>query len=178
MKILVFSDSHDRIMRMLECIEEEKPDMLFHLGDMVDDTIDLRSVFPDIPLVNVCGNNDWGSNAPVQEIVEVEGTRFFLTHGHLYHVRMTTKRLADAARVAGCQVALYGHTHESLLEEYPDLIVANPGSISMPYGELPSYLRITVARGKKPKLKLIHIEQEETHWFRRRLNKKKPKRMD
>ncbi|MDO5548946.1 MAG: metallophosphoesterase [Eubacteriales bacterium] len=173
MKILVFSDSHGRTMRMIECIEEEMPDMLFHLGDMVDDTVDLRSVFPEIPLVNVCGNNDWGSDAPVQETVDVQGTRFFLTHGHRHRVRTTTERLADAARDAGCQVALYGHTHESLLEEYPDLTVANPGSISMPYGELPSYLRITVEQGKKPKLELIHIEQEETHWFRRRLNRKK-----
>ena len=172
MKILVFSDSHRRTLQMIDCIEEEMPDMLFHLGDMVDDTVDLRSVFPDIPLIHVCGNNDWGSNVPAQEIVELYGTRFFLTHGHMHRVRSGTSRLADAAREADCQVALFGHTHESLMEEYPDLIVANPGSISMPYGELPSYLRITIEPGQKPELELIHTEQEETHWFRRRLKRK------
>ena len=175
MKILVFSDSHGRTMRMIECVEEENPDMLFHLGDMVEDTRDLHSVFPDLPLENVCVNNDWGSNAPIDRIAEVQGIRFFLTHGHRYHVRTTTERIADAARENGCWIALFGHTHESLVESYGDVTVANPGSITLPYAELPSYLRITIEPGCEPKLEVIHLEREETHWFRRRLNKKKKK---
>lgn len=173
MKILVFSDSHGRTMRMIECVEEENPDMLFHLGDMVEDTRDLRSVFPNLPLANVCGNNDWGSNAPADRVEVIHGIRFFLTHGHRHHVRVTTEQVVDAARENGCQIALFGHTHESLIESYGDVIVANPGSITLPYAELPSYLRITIEPGCEPKLAVIHLEREETHWFRRRLNKKK-----
>jgi hypothetical protein len=172
MKILAFSDSHKRTMRMIECIEEEMPDMLFHLGDMADDTIDLRSVFPEIPLICVRGNNDWGSALPEKEIVAVQGTRFFLTHGHRYRVRAATDQLAEAARAAGCQAALYGHTHEALLEEHADLTIANPGSITLPHGERPSYLRITIEPEQKPVFELVFVGQEEPRRFRQRFCRK------
>ncbi len=158
MKILVFSDSHGMTMRMIDCIEEEQPDMLFHLGDMVYDTVDLCSVFPEIPLVNVCGNNDWRSEAPEEEIVTVGEIRFFLAHGHRHAVRRTTDHMAAAARERGCQVALFGHTHESLVEHQNGVIVANPGSISMPRCEQPSYLRILLLNGQAPKLEIVHVE--------------------
>ena len=177
MKILVFSDSHSMTMRMIECVEEEQPDMLFHLGDMVDDVTDLRSVFPDIPLVQVRGNNDWNSAVPDDERVELMGIRFFLTHGHRYSVRSTTDRLAKVARLQNCQIALYGHTHESLLEQNEGVLVGNPGSISMPYGELPSYMRITLTAGQTPKLEIIHVERGERtsvrDWYRNRFKKYK-----
>ncbi len=158
MKILVFSDSHGRTMRMLDCIEEEQPDMLFHLGDVVRDTVDLRSVYPEIPLVNVCGNNDWRSEAPEEQIVTAQGLRFFLAHGHRHSVRRTTDRIAAAARQNRCQVALFGHTHESLVEHNGGVLVANPGSITMPYCENPSYLRITLSDGQPPELEVVHLK--------------------
>lgn len=160
-KILVFSDSHGYTMDMLDCIEEEKPDVLFHLGDMVDDVTDIKSLFPNIPLVNVRGNNDWNVDADDDAIAEVLGTRYFLTHGHLYSVRRSSKTVAMIAKMQGCQVALYGHSHIALLEENVDgVAVANPGSISLPYMSAPSYLRITAERGKKPEMELVYIEKK------------------
>ncbi len=154
MKIVVFSDSHGSIIRMLDIIEEEKPDMLFHLGDHESDTIDLKSVYPEIPLIAVRGNNDWGSNAPDDEIVEVKGTRFFLTHGHLYSVRCSADLVARMAKSKGCQVALYGHTHIAEDEWNHGIHVANPGSITLPYLGEPSYLVIHVEDGQEAQLKL------------------------
>lgn len=150
MKILVFSDSHGHTIDMLSCIDEECPDAVFHLGDMVSDVLDIRSAYPDLPVYNVRGNNDWCCEEPESLIVKVRGIRFFLTHGHQYRVRSTTKRIAAEARSRNCQVALFGHTHITCLEQSDDLIVANPGSISLPYREEPSYLRIIVENGKRP----------------------------
>lgn len=163
MKLLVFSDSHGRTLDMLSCIDEECPDVIFHLGDMVRDVEDIRSVYPDIPLYHVCGNNDWRSDAPETVIVTLGGVRFFLTHGHLHRVRSTTKRLASDARSHECQVALFGHTHITHCKYENGVLVANPGSISLPYREAPSYLRIIVENGTaKPE----HVWLEDTQGFR------------
>lgn len=58
----------------------------------------------------------------------LEGRRFFLTHGHLYH-RDYLPPLPSGA------VFVQGHTHVPALEELPGGITfLNPGSISLPKG--------------------------------------------
>lgn len=147
MKLLVFSDSHRaNITDMLALIDEEKPDAVAHLGDLVSDVEDIHFVYPELPVYNVRGNNDWGDDeTPNSMVVSVEHVRLFLTHGHLYGVRRNTQRLAEAARAENCQVALYGHTHRAEVHQEDGVLVANPGSISMPYtAQPPSYLRLTI----------------------------------
>ena len=147
MKLLVFSDSHRaNITDMLALIDEEKPDAVAHLGDLVSDVEDIHFVYPELPVYNVRGNNDWGDDeTPNSLVVSVEHVRLFLTHGHLYGVRRDTKRLAEVARAENCQVALYGHTHRAEVHQEDGVLVANPGSISMPYtAQPPSYLRLTI----------------------------------
>lgn len=85
MKLIVFSDSHRRNSSdMLVIIDEEKPDAVLHLGDVVDDADDIRSVYPDLKVYNVRGNNDYGWRAQdVQDnlIVCAGQVKLFLTHG-------------------------------------------------------------------------------------------------
>ena len=149
MKLIVFSDSHRRNSSdMLVIIDEEKPDAVLHLGDVVDDADDIRSVYPDLKVYNVRGNNDYGWRAQdVQDnlIVCAGQVKLFLTHGHLYGVRRNTKALAAAARRHDCQMALYGHTHEAEIDRDGGILIANPGSISLPYvAAPPSYLRLVI----------------------------------
>ena len=62
MKLLVFSDSHRaNITDMLALIDEEKPDAVAHLGDLVCDVEDIRFVYPELPVYSVRGNNDWAT---------------------------------------------------------------------------------------------------------------------
>ena len=107
MKLLVFSDSHRaNITDMLALIDEEKPDAVAHLGDLVCDVEDIRFVYPELPVYSVRGNNDWGDDeTPNSLVVCAEQVRLFLTHGHLFGVRRNTKRLTQEAQQAGCQVA-------------------------------------------------------------------------
>ena len=46
MRIAVFSDSHGVKEPMLAAIEEQKPDMVLHLGDYVRDAEAIAAYFP------------------------------------------------------------------------------------------------------------------------------------
>lgn len=160
MKLIVFSDSHHRrIVDMLSIIDEEKPDAVLHLGDLTEDAFDIRSVYPDLPVYGVRGNNDWGSDEEDDRIVCAEQVRVFMTHGHLYGVRRGTKALEQRARQNHCSVALYGHTHEAEITRERDMLIANPGSIGLPFGAPPSYLRLTV-EGEHISPELVYLNRD------------------
>ncbi len=124
----VFSDTHGNTARMLKAVRTLRPDHIFHLGDCVRDTECLRREFPAIPLSCVCGNCDFTAAAPERAIVELNGVRVFLTHGHLYNVRWSIDSLVYAAQEAEAKVCLFGHTHEALNVELGRVQVLNPGT--------------------------------------------------
>lgn len=167
MKLVVFSDSHHaNITDMLAVIDEEKPDAVLHLGDLVADVDDVRNVYPDLQVYNVRGNNDWNVDAPDKMVVCAEQVRIFITHGHLHGVRRNTHALEEAARKNHCTVALYGHTHAAEIRQRGDMLVANPGSISMPYTmEPPSYLCLII-HGETVEPELVYLQQsKKKRWF-------------
>ena len=64
MKILVFSDSHRFLSGMVQAIEEEKPDQVIHLGDLMSDAEELSWRFQTLPICMVPGNCDGWTTAP------------------------------------------------------------------------------------------------------------------
>lgn len=127
MKILVFSDSHGRLGRMLDAIEREKPARVFFLGDCYRDGEALADAYPDLPMELVKGNCDW-DKAPDELIVEAGGVKFLLAHGHRYSVKYGTDALSRAAQEKGVQVACFGHTHEALNMYDHGVLLFNPGT--------------------------------------------------
>ena len=86
MKILVISDSHGRNDDVERAISQVKNfDVLIHLGDIERGDDFIRSLV-SCPTYMVLGNNDYRLDLPSEQIVEIEGYRFFLTHGHRYYV--------------------------------------------------------------------------------------------
>ncbi len=129
MKILVVSDSHGHANRLGWLVEEVQPNCILHLGDGARDADQVRSQYPQIPLFSVAGNCDIGSSAPAQQLIELEGVRMFLAHGHFYGVKQGRDAFIQAARSAGAHIALYGHTHVAEARELPDgMWLMNPGS--------------------------------------------------
>lgn len=133
MRILILSDSHSSLHTMKDYVLAVKPDQIIHLGDYYDDAGVLREEFPHIPLIQVPGNCDgWrmvAVGAPETIVTTLGGVRFFLTHGHRHHVKMTLSCLIADARNVQAQVALFGHTHQALCQIEDDgLWVVNPGS--------------------------------------------------
>jgi putative phosphoesterase len=129
MRILVFSDTHRCIngcVRILETIPDV--DLVIHLGDLVQDAQDLATAFPDLHFRMVLGNNDFGYRGLYEDILEAEGFRLYLTHGHLLGVKLDTDRLVARAKELHADVVLFGHTHKSLLRQAEGITLLNPGA--------------------------------------------------
>lgn len=114
---------------MLWAVALEHPDYIFHLGDMLRDSLALAREYPDIPMVSVAGNCDGQVSVPAQRTVELAGKRFFLTHGHPYSVKLGRSDLMAAAREQGADAVFFGHTHQAYCQKENSLWVMNPGSV-------------------------------------------------
>lgn len=151
MKILVLSDSHRRVGNLLSAVEQEQPDMVFHLGDLVEDAEELSYACPKLPLYNVQGNCDaWsaGPGVPATMLRQAGGARFLLTHGHLFHAKSGPLALLREGRRLKADAVLYGHTHLPLVQQEPDgLWLINPGTIGG-VGGRPTYAVIWAADGE------------------------------
>lgn len=149
MKILVISDTHGHEENLKKVLKKIKmPDMVLHLGDSEGGEEFIKNMI-DCPLHLVAGNCDFFCSYPRTKVVEAEGIRIFMTHGHYYHVGLGINDLVTAAKANGCSMALFGHTHKPFIERVDDLIILNPGSLSFPRqeGRKASYALVEVSSG-------------------------------
>ncbi len=134
MKILVLSDSHASLGFMRRCIEVTKPRAVIHLGDFYDDGTAMQEEFPHIPFYQVPGNCDMYRSYitdPETRLVELDGVRLLITHGHRHWVKQSLHRLLADARESNVQGVLFGHTHIHVCQQEEDgLWVINPGAAS------------------------------------------------
>jgi len=130
MKALVISDTHGSATRAFAAYTLAAPvDIIIHLGDGCADADLLREAL-DVPVINVSGNCDPGSNAPRERLWECEGKRILLTHGDAYQVKSGLTRLRQRAEEVGADAVLFGHTHQGVLEKYSGLLLINPGPLT------------------------------------------------
>ena len=83
MKILVFSDSHRSWSGMIQAIDEQKPDQVIHLGDLISDAEEISYLYPKLPVCMVPGNCDGWTTDPLERQFMVCGKRVLLSHGHV-----------------------------------------------------------------------------------------------
>ncbi|CCQ95955.1 Phosphodiesterase family protein [[Clostridium] ultunense Esp] len=135
MKIIAVSDTHGRIEEFVNKVNSmEKADLIIHLGDYVEDGLDIENK-TGIKTVIVKGNGDFFyQEYKEDEILEIEGKRILLTHGHKYNVRYGIDNLLYKGEEVKADLILFGHTHVSTFIEESGIIVMNPGSPSMPRG--------------------------------------------
>ena len=146
MKIIVFSDSHGDVENMILAVEQERPDMALHLGDGWRDALSLRRRYPDLPLAQVPGNCDFRGSEAAVRVLEAEGRRILLCHGHTLGVKTGQDLLLAEALERGADAALFGHTHQPYVEYRSGVWLFNPGSI----GDFrhPSYGTLLIEDGK------------------------------
>lgn len=113
---------------MEQAVRREQPDEIFHLGDHIRDAERLAQTFPSIPVTRVVGNCDYYASGVETIQCQRHGVTLFATHGHRYHVKFGYQRAEYAAREAGAQVLLFGHTHVPYCEQYQGLWLLNPGA--------------------------------------------------
>ncbi|MGM9661539.1 MAG: YfcE family phosphodiesterase [Oscillospiraceae bacterium] len=136
MRILILSDSHGDVESMKAAVARTQPQQILHLGDCWRDAEALQRAFPLLPLARVPGNCDacdLSARGPSELTLTFQGHRVFLCHGHRYHVKSGLLALSYAAREAGAELCLFGHTHLPCLERLDGLTLLNPGSIGAPH---------------------------------------------
>ena len=149
MKIMIASDLHGSYyygQKLFARFEEEKPDELMLLGDLLYhgarnalpeeySTVGLTGLLNSYKekILAVRGNCDAEIDQTVLEfpimsdylISWIDGRRWILTHGHIFNERVMPPHEAG-------DVLLHGHTHVKALEKIDDFYFVNPGSVSIP----------------------------------------------
>ncbi|MHB8170336.1 MAG: metallophosphoesterase [Thermincolia bacterium] len=149
MKIGVISDTHQKLELAKKVIEHMGPvDMLLHAGDHYRDALKLSDV-TGINIKAVIGNCDM-SNGPTEEIIDLDGVRVLLTHGHRYGVKLGLDKLYYRAREVEAQVVVFGHSHVPAEEWVEGILFLNPGSIGIPRGP-----------GSKPTYGILYINDDK-----------------
>lgn len=168
MKFLIASDIHGSAYwaeRLMSAIEEEQPDRVILLGDLLyhGPRNDLpRDYAPKrvIPLLNdlaksgrviaVRGNCeaevdqmvlDFPCMADSATVMDGDGRELFCTHGHVFGAGMHNS-VDNAPTLSEGSALVYGHTHIKVNEgsqAHPGLWLFNPGSVSIPKDGTHSY---------------------------------------
>ena len=146
MRVLIVSDTHSNHENLRQVVQQEaKFDLMIHLGDSEIYLEELADMV-DCPVEAVAGNMDRDPVLPMRKVIEVEGYRLLLCHGHQDRVDATLLMLDYGARNEDVDIALFGHTHVPFLDEEDGLTFMNPGSLSRPrpWGAKPSYGIMTI----------------------------------
>ena len=168
MKVLIASDIHGSAYwteRLVQAIEQEQPDRIVLLGDLLYhgprndlpreyDPKRVAQLLNELAatgkLVAVRGNCDaevdqmvldFPCMADYAQLVDEGGRTLFLTHGHVFGAGFHNSVDHLPALPAGTAV-VYGHTHVKVNEEaptHPGVWAFNPGSVSIPKDGTHSY---------------------------------------
>lgn len=149
MRILVISDSHGRFSAIENAVAAQ-PDAkhVFFLGDKLSDIENMEYFFPDREFHFVCGNCDFGSEAPVTLTLTLENKKILYTHGHAFGVKHGTGALLSYGKARGADIVLYGHTHVANTEYADGIYLVNPGSIGHSREGRCSYAVIDIVSGQ------------------------------
>ncbi|MDH7576887.1 MAG: metallophosphoesterase [Bacillota bacterium] len=132
MRIGILSDSHGDLSRAEQAVAQMGAvDLLVHAGDYYRDALHLGKLF-GFEVRAVVGNCDRSAPGPAEEILEIQGHRIYLTHGHLYGVKHGLMRLYYRTCEIGAEMVIFGHTHVAQSEEIEGIYFLNPGSVAWP----------------------------------------------
>lgn len=130
MKCLIISDSHGSEKELEEVISrhQKEVDAVIHCGDS-----ELKQSSPLLQHTYVVeGNCDIPGEFPQDRAEDIKGVRVYVTHGHLYNVKMTHVPLSYRAEEKAARLACFGHSHIAAAFEENGVIFVNPGSLLLP----------------------------------------------
>ncbi|HEX7065476.1 MAG TPA: metallophosphoesterase family protein [Bacillales bacterium] len=134
MKIGLVSDTHmpGHAKALPQALRKgfEDVDLIIHAGDW--QTLDVYEQFREIaPVEGVAGNvdgNDVISRFKQKKLLELEGYRIGLVHGHLGNGRTTPERALRTFEGENVDLIVFGHSHIPYDKEIDGIRLFNPGS--------------------------------------------------
>lgn len=131
MRLIVVSDSHGSREPIERLYRQYPNDGVIHLGDHISDAQWMRERTQGHPVYAVKGNCDSFEEGQEELILELDGKKILICHGHRYGVKSGLGQLLAAAKAKGVDGVFFGHTHQPLMERREGLLVLNPGSLKM-----------------------------------------------
>lgn len=131
MRLIVVSDSHGSREPIERLYRQYPNDGVIHLGDHISDAQWMRERTQGHPVYAVKGNCDPFEEGQEELILELDGKKILICHGHRYGVKSGLGQLLAAAKAKGVDGVFFGHTHQPLMERREGLLVLNPGSLKM-----------------------------------------------
>ncbi|WP_433923234.1 metallophosphoesterase family protein [Paenibacillus taichungensis] len=133
MKIIVISDTHlpRRARKLPDPLVEalSDADLILHAGDWSDWSVHkLLSAYA--PVEGVAGNTDppeIGQKLGFSRIVEADGLRLGLVHGHLGS-KSTEQNAIHTFAGQQVDAVIFGHSHIPVMHTVNDVLIFNPGS--------------------------------------------------
>ena len=131
MRIAVLSDTHLRVGKSLPRFVWEQLtdiDMILHAGDLTHSGLleELSCIAPTRAVRGNCDN--WDVSLPDKDIVECEGFRIGLIHGHSGKGKSTADRAYHAFQDTPVDLIVFGHSHMPYMEWQEGILLFNPGS--------------------------------------------------
>ncbi|MBO1002681.1 metallophosphoesterase family protein [Pseudogracilibacillus auburnensis] len=161
-KVLILSDSHGLTEELTIIKERHHADYYIHCGDSEL----MKSTPPLNGFTTVKGNCDWKGDFPLEKIVEIGELRFFITHGHLFDVKMSLLHLQYRAQEVEADIVCFGHSHIAYAEKNGEQLFINPGSIRLPKRfKEPSYVLLKWTSAKDVNVTFYHVNGKEITHF-------------
>lgn len=131
MRLVVVSDSHGDKWKLFDAIEKEpSADVIYFLGDGFREFNELYNEYSGKKcIIGVQGNCDLGSDLPTKDVRTLENAKIYATHGFVERVKYGPYDLEIAARENGCNLVLFGHTHQPTSYYKDGIHYFNPGSL-------------------------------------------------
>lgn len=134
-------------------------DLILHAGDITSRQvlIELKKI---APVQAVAGNADLlGHGLPLTRVIEIEGRRIGLVHGHGGWAKYLAGKVRDrlgyreeyylkivAASFGRVDAIVFGHTHRVFIEVRSGVLLFNPGPVAPDYYNTPG-----------PQIGLLHV---------------------
>ncbi len=127
---------------ILPTLEKAGVSQILHAGDISIPKV-LKQLEEVAPVLAVRGNRDWFLNLPMQRIIQAQGKRIGLVHGHgnwASYLRDKARFLLRGPQtfeffmlramglVNNVGILVFGHNHEPMVKNVNGLLVINPGS--------------------------------------------------
>ena len=147
-QLLVVSDTHGDAASLALALLWAKDRSIGTMAFLGDGLTDLRRAFDRAAFFPRCcpvrGNGDYDPSVPFLRTLDLAGRTLLATHGHMNAVQDTLDSLVFAARTAGAEAVLFGHTHIPFRAEQRGIFALNPGSLARPRGGFsPSFATLT-----------------------------------
>lgn len=159
MRIGLVSDTHSNVQVLRRIVQQAPPvELWLHAGDHWQEA-NVLAQLSGLKVIAVQGNTDPKSElVKLDEYLEIEGFRVWLTHGHRYIEGDVRSSLGFWAKQLDQDICVYGHTHIPMCEYYGDNLLINPGSPARPRGgSEPSFAVLTLNAGDKPVVEFYTI---------------------